>query len=106
MTDEELFIERDDNSAMNASNNRSVRNKKNVASIILNNSYDEIKRRKGKKTTTNTYRKDRGSKNEHKHSIINNRDQAKQRSISMRSTKNKNSALRASRILSESGSEK
>lgn len=106
MTDEELFVEKETPAAISTNNNRTVRNRKNVASIILNNSYDDINKRKGKKTATNTYRRERGDKIEHKGSILNNKDSMKNRSISMRSTRNKTSVLRAGRIHSESGSEK
>jgi hypothetical protein len=106
MTDEELFIEKQAPSAASANNHKSVRNRKNITSIALNNSYDDINKRKSKKSATNTYRRERGDKIEHKGSILNNKDSAKNRSISMRSTRNKTSGLRAGRILSESGSEK
>jgi hypothetical protein len=92
MTEDELYLEQDKQERKNAS--RNIRKNQVIAKSMLNNSYDDIKQRKKTKQSNNTFRKYGNlplkppSQNKHR----------KQRSISMRSTRNKHSELRDNKI--------
>lgn len=89
MTEDELYLEQDKQNF-----SRNIRKNQVIANSLLNNSYDDLKQRKKPLKSTNTFRKYSNLPLKPPTQI----KHRKQRSISMRSTRNKHSILKESNL--------
>lgn len=87
MTEDELYLEQDKENV-----SRNIRKNQVIANSMLNNSYDDLKQRKKPLKSTNTFRKYNNLPLKPPTQI----KHRKQRSISMRSTRNKRYVLKDS----------